>query len=223
MVTKDALEPEFAQLKQEFPDLILQMDGIQFQIDGCIDIVDDEGGYWDTYKIRILIPPDYPTNLPLLQEIGGKIERHEDWHNSTGFCCLSTNAIMFAELAGDISLLKWFKKFAYPFLANHVYKIRMGKYAYEEFSHGAMGICAMGILEGYRTLFKTQNTVEIIRRIKLLAGKGPGGRNDKCFCGSGKKLKYCYLRRPLTHTFQIPISVLENDLIEIVRLRTTGG
>lgn len=77
-----------------------------YQIDGIIDVVDEEGGYWDSYEVSIILPQDYPNVLPLLIEKGKKIKRHIDWHISEeGICCLSTFAKLYQVLGQKIRLL----------------------------------------------------------------------------------------------------------------------
>lgn len=183
---------------------------VGWRIKGHIDVIDDEGGYWDTYEVRIIIPDGYPEQLPILIETSKKIERHEDWHNTDGICCLSTNAKMFTTLKGDITLLRWLEKFAHPFLANHVYKIKTNAYASSEFEHGTAGL-----LQGYFEIFETLNVHEVIRMLRLMSGCLPMSKNAKCFCGSGKKYKRCFLLNPNIHYQKIPLQILKADLYHI--------
>lgn len=173
-------------------------------------MIDDEGNYWTTYAVSVFIPFDFPSSLPWMEETGGRIEQHEDWHNVKS-CCVSTPAIMFAELADDFTLSNWFIKFAYPFLMNHVFRLETGGYANGEFDH-----YTPGTLQGYFKLLKTTNVKEVIERLKLMSGVKPMGKNAKCFCGSGKRIKDCYSANPNSHMLNIPEYQLRYDLEAIL-------
>lgn len=205
-------------IRQEYHDTLIRYNkllppeklGEVFVVKGSIDVIDDEGGYWDTYQVNITIPSNYPLELPILNEISGKIERHEDWHNRNGICCLATNAKMFYVLGENISLINRLDKFAHPFLANHVYRVKTGSYANKEYDHGTEGI-----IQGYCEIFEVTETYEVINKLKQVCGLQKLGRNDPCFCNSGKKYKKCFLENPSEHYLGIPYNVLKSDLEEI--------
>lgn len=214
MVSDQLIARQYEDAIQKFPKLHLPTKiGETWEINGCIDVIDDEGCYWDTYDIKIVVPPQFPDELFELYETGDKIPKEADWHNSTT-CCLSTPAIMFSEMRGNVTLLNWLEKFAHPFLANHVYKVRTGHYANDEFEHGDIGI-----VQGYFKLFNTTNKNEVIERLALMVGTKKLGRNDKCFCGSNEKYKRCFLIDYDGHLLGIPISQLQKDLRSIVKLK----
>jgi len=188
----------------------LQING-GWQIDGVIDVIDDEGGYWDSYDISIIIPSSYPDDLPFLIESGKKIERHEDWHMSpNGVCCLSTKAKMFYDLGGDITLLRWLDQFAHPFLANHVYRMKTKHYAHDEFSHGVPGI-----IEGWKKILNVHSTSEILQQLEYMAGNKTLPRNRKCYCKSGKLYKRCYLLQRSNHRLNISVDAIREDIRSI--------
>ncbi len=178
------------------------------KIVGAIDVVDDAGRYWDTYDVSIIIPAKYPNDLPILIETSNKIERHIDWHIiGEGFCCLSTKAKIFHELKGDLTLLRWLDKFAHPYLANHVYKLKTGHYANEEFSHGTLGI-----IEGWRQILDCNDTKKVLLQLKRMAGIESLPLNQLCFCNSGKKYKRCYLLNESAHRMNIPRYQIISDI-----------
>jgi len=184
--------------------------GDGWKICGYFDVYDADGYCWDTYGILIFIPLNFPYELPSLFETTGKIEKHEDWHNKNGLCCLSTNAIMFKELGSPISLLKWLDRFVHDFLANHVIKLRDKSYVNGEYSHGAKGI-----IEGYMDIFSLSTEEAVRSRLNLVSGTSRLMRNDLCFCDSGKKYKRCFELNPRSHCMGIPFSVIEADRLEV--------
>jgi hypothetical protein len=212
MVTEEVIRQEYNDLRSKYTKLLRpEKVGEGFVIKGSIDVIDADGGYWDTYDVSILIPAGYPLEIPILIETSKKIERHEDWHNRDGICCLSTNAKMYSVLGKNMTLFNWLEKFAHPFLANHVFRIKTGNYANNEFDHGTKGI-----IQGYCEIFNFTNEFEVIERLSLICGNKKIGRNDLCFCGVGKKYKKCFLINPKYHYLNIPYETLKKDLEEIM-------
>lgn len=205
----EIIQKHFLDAQERYPKLqnLIQADNT-WKINGVIDVIDDEGGYWDSYEVSIVMLDDYPDSLPILVETSNKIERHIDWHMiSGGVCCLSTQAKMFYELKGDITLVKWLNEFAHPFLANHVYRLKTGHYANEEFSHGNKGI-----LEGWKKIIQVEDNIQILTYLQQMIGIKGLSLNQKCFCGSGKKYKRCYLLNRKDHLLNIPTSQIVKDI-----------
>lgn len=216
MVTKELVELEYIEASIKYNKLLRpEKVGEEFVMKGRIDVIDEDGGYWDTYDVKIIIPCNYPLELPILIETGLKIEQHEDWHNRNGVCCLSTNAKMHTVLKNKISLLNWLEKFAHPFLANHVYRIKTGNYANKEFAHGTLGI-----IQGYYEILNIFTIEEVEEKLKLICGIKKINRNEPCFCCSGKKYKNCFLINPTLHYFDIPYNTLLDDLKEISKYKS---
>ena len=186
-----------------------------WKISGSIDVIDDEGGYWDTYDVNIVLFNDYPESLPILIEVGKKIQRKLGWHISKeGICCLSTPAKMYHDLGGKITLLRWLDMFAHLYLANHVYKIKTGAYAGDEFSHGAKGI-----LEGWQLILGTSDRKRVLRYLEHLVWIIQPSLNRPCFCGSNKKYKRCFLLNIEKHRSGIPYRQIMEDVKSLKQKR----
>ena len=174
-------------------------------IDGTVDIIDRDKTNWATYEVRIVIPEQYPFRVPSLFETGGQIIKSPDWHvYSDGSCCLAPPAKMYKELSDGITLNKWLSKLVIPFLANHHLKTKTGQYANIEYSHGKEGI-----REYYRKWFGTDDDSEILRKAMYITKMTAYGRNDKCFCGSGKKYKCCHWN--MKEYQGVPIEIIKED------------
>lgn len=211
MVTKELVYREFEELCTKYKKLLPPEklnDG--WKIEGEFDVVGTDGHKWDTYGIRILIPPGFPYDLPTLMETSKKIEPTPEFHNSNGFCCLATHAIIYNALGTPISLLKWMNRFVHDFLANHVIKLKDKDYAKGEYPH-----YEEGMIVGYKEIFGLNTAEEVMKRLKLLCGVSSLGRNAPCFCGCGKKYKRCFLINPKEHYHNVPISLLNNERVQI--------
>jgi hypothetical protein len=211
MVSEELVLKQYQEAKGKFPKL-LKPKRVEnaWEIDGFIDVIDEEGSKWDSFNVRIVFPLNFPDQLFELKESGNKIPKGTEWHNNES-CCLSTNAVMFSEMYGNLTLLNWLIKFAHPFLANYVYKLKTEHYANEVFDHGEQGI-----IQGYYKVFRTSDLSIVVEKLKYISGTKTLGRNDPCFCGSGFKYKHCYLAKPQEHSPGIPISILQSDLTQIL-------
>ncbi len=184
----------------------IQKDG-QVLIEGTIDIIDRNKSNWGTYEVRIVVPEKYPTRAPTLFETGGQINRTSDWHiNPDGSCCIAPTAKIYLTLADEITILKWIDKLVIPYLANHILKTQTGKYADIEYSHGSEGI-----REFYRKWFGNDDDTVILKMVKYITGVTAYNRNDKCFCGSGKKYKNCHWN--LKEYCGVPIEIIKEDIL----------
>jgi len=200
---------QFFEAKAKYPKLGTPIkEGNIWRASGAIDVIDDEGGYWDTYDVDIVLFSDYPASLPILLETGKKIKRNLDWHISKeGICCLSTPAKMYHDLGGNVTLVRWLDMFAHPYLANHVYKVKAGAYASGEFSHGNKGI-----LEGWKMILGIPSGKQVLLYLEHLVWIREPALNRPCFCGSNKKYKRCYLLTVEKHRMNIPYSQIMEDI-----------
>lgn len=211
MVSEQEVIKQFNEALSKFPKLDMPTRVNQdWEINGEIDVIDDEGSFWDTYKVKIIIPHHFPLSLFQLHEVGGKIPKQLDWHNVL-YCCVSTNARIYRVLGEECTLLNWLDKFAHPYLANHIVKTKTNDYASGEFEHGAAGI-----VQDYEILFNVKGENAVYEKLKSICLLTKRSRNNTCFCGSGKKFKNCYLKTQMTHKFMgIPYSQLCEDLADI--------
>lgn len=214
MVLEATVIKQYLEAKETFPKLQYpQRTNYGWEIVGQIDVIDDQGTIWDVFDVKILFPNDFPEALFELSETGNKIPKGKEWHNSET-CCLSTKAVMFSEMLGNLTLLNWLYKYAHPFLANYVYRVKTNTYANKTFDHETAGL-----IQGYYKVFRTSDLSLVIEKLKYLTGSKTLGRNDPCFCGSGKKYKHCYLINSTRHSPGIPISILKDDLSHIIHYK----
>lgn len=183
-------------------------------IDGKLDVIDINGYCWDTYQVKIILPNNYPLNMPILIETSNKIIRDADWHiNKQGVCCVGTLAKQYRELSDGITLISWLDRFVIPYFANHIRRLELGSYANGEFAHGVAGI-----LEYYKELFQTQDVNSTLVRLRQVSGINSYSKNALCFCGSGKKYKRCFEKTKKGHMFHIPYDIILADIDSLKKI-----
>jgi len=182
--------------------------GSSFSIAGLLPVIDRNGTVWDRFSVLIDILSDYPSSLPTITEIGGRIPRSEQWHiNADKTCCVGTVAEQYRKLHGRMNLLNWVDEFAIPFLANYIYKKEKGIYFNGEWPHGVKGIYA-----DYAQLFGIADLGLLLQRMRYCCGSQSKSFNADCFCNSGKKYKRCYLIHIEQHRHYIPKKVIWRDV-----------
>lgn len=183
---------------QEFFELYLsfELSNQKFNGHSCIlgrlDVIDDEGIFWKSFKLSILIDEDsYPYTVPQVYVKDEEIRRDQDWHiDRNGLCCLDIPHKLILMKNRRINISRFFKEVIYPFFSNYCYKEKVGKYANGEYDHDAKGI-----IQFYREEFgitDPQNAVQILNI--SLDSTNKMRRNDHCPICRSQKIKKCCWR-----------------------------
>jgi len=72
----------------------------------------------DSYRLRVIVSSKYPTILPDIEEIGGRIPRTQSWHvfSTNGLLCLGSPIRLKMLLVSDPSLTGFFTNCVIPYL-----------------------------------------------------------------------------------------------------------
>lgn len=187
---RSAFEKDFAVLSDKFPKLKCSFNkkNNQWIVIGEIDISDIKGNYWDTFRIRIFMPDNYPFGIPILQELSNVIRRTEEWHiDKYGICCTDINHNLQIKARRGIRIYNFIEDEVYPYLANQLFKCVEKKYAGSEYDHGFEGI-----IQYYKRQLDLQPELALLF-LKMVSSGNLPNRNDPCPCNSGRKLKSCHL------------------------------
>lgn len=159
----------------------------------------------DCYKIRIAFPENYPDELPIIGEIGGRIPNSYH-HLDDGALCLGTPADLYTRFAQARNIKNYLNNIVIHYLYRYSYIEKNNKEPYGDRAHGFDGI-----IEGYQELLKTDNARIVFLILHMEYDKRTKQdykfNNFKCLCGSGKKFKLCHgkYRKKLR---SLPISYL---------------
>ncbi|GAB3999492.1 hypothetical protein GCM10028807_49870 [Spirosoma daeguense] len=182
-------ERDIIDVFERFPKLrLIHTATNKWVIGGELDICDMKGNYWDTFKIEITVPNNYPFCIPVVKEISYKIPREIDWHISlSGECCLDiTHTLMYQARLG-IGLSNFILTKVYPYFSNQLYKMQTGSYAGSEYAHSCEGV-----IQFYREELMLEPTHALVVLERLLK-RIPFARNENCVCGKTVKVKNCHL------------------------------
>jgi hypothetical protein len=190
---KSSFERDFIIAKDRFPKLQYRWFAKNriWVIVGELDICDTAGVYWNTFRIAMLVPSSYPFCVPIVIERSKIVPRDIDWHISPdGECCLDAEHSLLAMSKTGINIGDFIAEKVYSFFANQIHKLKSEKYAGAEYAHHTEGI-----IQYYVEELNVPSAMATLQTLNQILNKQSLGRNDKCTCGSGLKLKNCHKKQ----------------------------
>jgi hypothetical protein len=135
------------------------------------------------YDIEIIVPENYPKDIPLAHEIKGKIPK--DWHHNGEYFCLETPFNVWKIFRKQETLLNFVDNLVVPYLFSYSKYLDNGEH-FKEHSHGARGV-----LDDYKKYFNIKDDLLAFKLLRILAEKSYRGHLP-CPCESGKKIRNCH-------------------------------
>ena len=190
MDKQTVIQVHFKDLQKIHPDFEINVKGKEFfSIQGSINfsVEYNEISIADGFRIKILIPENYPDKPPSVQEINGRIPG--TFHtNGDGTLCLGPPLEVGLVFAEEPNLVAFVTKLVIPYLFSFCYWEKFGEMPFGEYSHGGKGI-----LEHYKKLLNISDEIVIFDFLRILAKNNYKGHHA-CPCGSGNKLRHCHGR-----------------------------
>lgn len=188
MTDVQIIRQQFEELASKFTKLYLEkrIDGL-WRIWGLLGFAGEFSDQLieDEYAILMVVPNDYPKNLPRVWETENRIPL--DFHKYTNeSLCLGAPLAIKKIFYEKPTLNGFVQNCLIPYLYSYSFYAKYGNMPFGELSHGTKGI-----YEYYRELFHLEEKRAILRLIKMLAGNNYRGHLP-CPCGSGKKLRSCH-------------------------------
>jgi len=162
----------------------------------------------DQYEIEIEFLPDFPHSLPLVREMGGRIQRIAKKYNIQNICdlhvnknkdntiCLCPKPEEKLRYPDKVDIVHFINNLVMPFFYGLSYYDRHGKWPWREYSHGDLGI-----LEFYAENKNLNNSSALAkscyeslseRGTKLVMTKKRIKSHWPCLCGSKEKFRRCH-------------------------------
>lgn len=145
----------------------------------------------DEFDLELQIPSAYPSEMPIVKEIGFRIPRdfHINPHDNS--LCLAAPVAVKLIFSEEKTLLGFVDNLVVPFFYNFLHQQKYGSLIFGELSHGPEGV-----LEFYKHYFQEDENSAVVNLLKILATDNYRG-HSKCPCGSGKNLRNCHGRQLL--------------------------
>lgn len=177
---------------------LLPFDGRSVRLEGTYEfraVFQDNPVIQDQYLISIEISKDFPFQLPIVKEIGGKIFPNSNNHiNGDGTICLGSPIKLMEKIYSNPTLNTFAKKCITPYLYAMSYKEQYGgKLIFGELSHGIVGL-----FEDYKEIFNVGNEEAVLRILDILSSKKREANKKICPCGCNRRSGKCNFRKSLT-------------------------
>jgi len=192
-------DKEILDLLQAFPKLKLKpLSTPEIVFEGLIE---DKVRYKDfeelefIYKIRIVVPEQYPNELPDYFIIDESVTPDDDLHIQSkpyGKICLGVPLRLMMELNKAQTLSKYTENVLLPFLYGLTYKLKNGRFPFDTVGH-----YAPGRLEEYKKMLKLKDETAIIKAFEILCMENGNALFERCPCGCGKLYISCNYRNTL--------------------------
>jgi hypothetical protein len=148
----------------------------------------DRGVVEDVFDLEIEIPDDFPGEVPVVTETGGRIPRQADYHvNNDGTFCLGSPLRLRQLLASAPTLTGFAGNSLVPYLFAQSQKLAgTGGFAFGELAHGLPGM-----LDDYVALFGVKKYWQAVETLRLLGLKKRRANKLLCPCGCQQRLGRC--------------------------------
>ncbi len=139
-------------------------------------------------ELQIIIPPGYPNDPPVFEEIGGFIPRADDYHiNPNGSLCLGSPFRVDTFLRDNSDFLVFFNAFFIPYIYAVALKKDLGiNFVFGELKHGTEGE-----LEDFASVIGLINQSELVACADVLSLKKRIANKKPCPCNCGLRLGKC--------------------------------
>lgn len=141
-----------------------------------------------SYSLTILIPADYPFNLPIVYENKNQIEKISSNHiNPDGSFCLGSPIRLKLVLKKSVDFKAFFESCVLPYL----YAVTINQENGQGFVFGELEHGNEGLVSDFKNLFHLQTEENIYQMLKVLANKKKRANKMDCPCGCSKRVTQC--------------------------------
>lgn len=174
-------------MRSKHPELFFTVEDDVAYLSGTF-ILTQEGRVVDRYEIEVRFPDDFPDDVPVVYEVGGRIPRGSShWHvEGDGKCCLFVEEEFWREHPDGYTLLEFLDGPVKTFFVNNTHQERTGEPCFETRRHHQQGL-----FDFYKELLQTNDSREVFRYVDVLRRERLSA-SQRCPCGSGRKLKDCH-------------------------------
>lgn len=174
-------------LEEHYPTLRLDLSNGEAEVRGTYPIVDEDGTELDRWAVSIILPPGYPTDLPIVRETGGRIPARLENHvlRGNGTACVLLPETRYRWFACGAPFRTYLDGPLRAFFANQSYRAQGGTWVHGEWDHGCLAA-----VQFYRELLGSE---EDIVGWRALVAMGLGLEDEQsCPCGRRRPVRRCH-------------------------------
>ncbi|MDO5649984.1 MAG: hypothetical protein Q4G11_05205 [Gallicola sp.] len=140
--SRDAVLAECKKILDSYPHMKLKEKNGLAMLEGRIILEAHYNGVHlsDYYECRLVLPQEYPGELPVFYELSDKVPKEFGHKYSDCSCCLGVEADLRIRFAKNQTLEYFIKEFVYSYLYSATYFRRFGSYPFGQRSHDTQGV-----------------------------------------------------------------------------------
>jgi hypothetical protein len=160
-----------------------------FKFSGNFYLTNPQGNLIESFEIVILIGKAYPNVFPIVFSVDDKIEKIDDFHISKeGVVCVEHTYVANKLVSTGLRVYDFInyylpKYFSWVLLKQNGISENLQEWAHQD----------KGTKQFYESLLGTTNKNTICLFLESYSKASKIKRNDKCYCGNGKKIKHCHI------------------------------
>lgn len=141
-----------------------------------------------SHSLTILIPTDYPFELPIVFENKNQIKKVSSNHiNPDGSFCLGSPIRLKLVLKKSVDFKDFFESCVLPYL----YAVSVNQENGQGFVFGELEHGDEGLLSDFKELFHLEKTESVYQMLKVLWSKKKAANKMNCPCGCDKRVTQC--------------------------------
>lgn len=189
MAEEKVIKSDFKKAIEKYPKLKLIWEEETFYCKGEVDIFDTENNYWDSFSINISISiKKYPNDFPIIFLENARIPKEDDRHINLDYsCCVEVEQKQALRAKKGITIIQFLDEYAIPHFADQLFYEKEKHWANGDYKHGFDGK-----IQYYKELTSIYDESKLVHLLENLDYFKNLKMYDLCFCGSGKKLKFCH-------------------------------
>ncbi|NJM78074.1 MAG: hypothetical protein HC852_22760 [Acaryochloridaceae cyanobacterium RU_4_10] len=168
----------------------------------------------DVYSVSIILPNTYPSQLPVVYEVGGRLPRKPDHHiNPDGSACVMIPDDRWRCFSIGAPFLDYLDGPLHNFFLSQTSFSETGTWPFGQWEHGVKGI-----YEYYQCLIGIKDNLTVCRFLQILA-KNNLKKHYDCPCASGKIIKHCCLNKIRDLRGKVSIEVATKARLQLCQAR----
>lgn len=160
-----------------------------------LDIMDEQYGVIkDDFLIKIVIPENFPVDIPTVYELEDRFPKTPDYHTYPDTSlCLGSKMSLKKRIKESPTLEGFIQSCVVPyFFAISLYLQGKERFVFGELSHGLVGI-----IQDYLDVFGLTSIDQVIKLLEILSVKSKKGNKKVCPCGCKRIVTKCPFHKKL--------------------------
>jgi len=159
-----------------------------FKFSGNFYLTNPQDELIESFEIAILLDKSYPNTFPIVFLLDDKIEKSDKYHiDQEGIICFEHTYVSNVLARGGLRLYDFVNYYLPKYFSWALVKKYGNAQDLKEWAHKEDGT-----KQFYEMLLDTTDRNTIQRFLEGYCKVTKIHRNDKCYCGNGKKLKHCH-------------------------------